>query len=135
MVLLAIASVVFFSGCATKYQPVAYTGGYSETRLSENVFNVTFEGNAYTNREKSTDFTLLRSAELTLQNGYKYFTIINSENHVNLSIVGSGGDIKTSSKPSVNNTIVCFNEQPKINALVYKAEFIVESIKNKYSIE
>jgi len=64
--LIAIVILAFIlQGCATSYQKTSFTGGYSETQLDENVFNVSFKGNGYTSRERVADFTLLRSAELT----------------------------------------------------------------------
>jgi len=40
--------VILISGCATTYQPQSFTGGFSETQLAENIFQVLFNGNAYT---------------------------------------------------------------------------------------
>ncbi len=72
--------MLFIQGCATTYQSTGLTGGYSETQLDENVFKVSFHGNGHTGRERVTDFTILRSAELILEHGYKYFIIIDSNN-------------------------------------------------------
>ena len=66
-------------GCATSYQPMGATGGYEDTQLDENVFEVTFKGNGFASSQRVSDFAMLRSAELTIQNGYKYFIPI-SEN-------------------------------------------------------
>ena len=63
-------------GCATTYQSDGATGGYSETQLDENVFVVHFSGNGFTKKARAADFALLRSSELTLEHGYKYFVII-----------------------------------------------------------
>lgn len=71
--------VVILAGCATPYQPAGLTGGFSETQLARNVFQVRFKGNGFTRMERATDFTLLRSAELTLQHGYEYFTVVDAE--------------------------------------------------------
>ena len=150
---ILVISILIISGCATKYQTVGFTGGYSETRLGNNIFNVSFKGNGYTSREKTADFTLLRSAELCLKNGFKYFIISNSEKHINLYTTpksyDSSGTINGSSfnatttqhggitfrRPSENNTVVCFKEKPKMNTIVYQAEFIIKSIKTKYGIK
>jgi len=79
---LAIAlAVILLAGCATTYQPKSFTGGYSETQLGENVFQVSFRGNGYTSRERASDFNLLRSAELTLERGFRYFVIVDSEKY------------------------------------------------------
>ena len=73
--------LVLLQGCATAYQPQGLTGGFSSTQLDENVFQVTFKGNGYTARDKANDYTLLRSAELTLDNGYKYFVIVDAQQY------------------------------------------------------
>jgi hypothetical protein len=64
------------AGCATNYQSRGWSGGYSETQLDENMFMVSFQGNGYTAMDRAIDFTLLRSAALTLENGYNYFATI-----------------------------------------------------------
>jgi len=61
--------LVLLAGSATSYQPKSFSSGYSETRLREDVFRVSFNGNGYTGRERAADFSLLRSAELALENG------------------------------------------------------------------
>lgn len=151
--------VLFIQGCSTSYQKSGFSGGYSETQLDENVFTVSFRGNGYTGRERVTDFTLLRSAELTLNNGFKYFSIINSNNYTSNSTyvspttsnttgsayssgnyaygsattTTSGGQVYNISKPSSSNTIVCFKEKPN-NMFSYNAKFIYKNIRKKYNI-
>jgi len=151
--MILVSVVVIFSGCATKYKSVGFTGGYSETQLGNNIFNVSFRGNGYSSRQRASDFTLLRSAELTLKNGFKYFIITSSEKHIDLystpksyttngNINGSSFNATTTQtggftfrKPSTNHTIICFKEKPKINTIIYDANFIVKSIKSKYDIK
>ena len=79
--LVVLIVIAVLSGCATPYQRQSAMGGYSETQLSENIFTVTFKGNGYTDRERASDFALLRSAELALEKGYKYFIIIDAQNY------------------------------------------------------
>ena len=47
--------------------------GYSDQRLTDNRFRVTFSGGSGTRRELVEDFLLRRAAEVTLQNGYTHF--------------------------------------------------------------
>jgi hypothetical protein len=54
-------------------------GGYSEVRLAENRFQVTFEGNSLTSRERVESYMLYRAAELTLQQGFDWFVIEDRE--------------------------------------------------------
>lgn len=158
--IMTILSVLFIlTGCATTYQKNSLTGGYSETQLDENLFNVTFKGNGYTSKERANDFTLLRCAELTIENGYKFFTIVTAQDNTQTrtrtspittkteaSVSGSGnsasgtsttrtygGQTYTITKPSTSNTILCYRTKPN-TGFSYNAEFIYRSITNKYGI-
>ncbi|EJG0889455.1 hypothetical protein HJ078_22605 [Vibrio parahaemolyticus] len=79
--IIALAIVVALSGCATAYQPQGLSGGFSSTQLDNNVFAITFKGNAFTSRETANDFALLRSAEISLENGCKYFVILDGQQY------------------------------------------------------
>ncbi|HEX4710911.1 CC0125/CC1285 family lipoprotein [Phenylobacterium sp.] len=65
---------------ATPYQPyvrgVASSGGYFDTRIEPDRWAVTFAGNTVTSRETVESYLLFRAAELTLQNGYDWFGIV-----------------------------------------------------------
>ena len=78
-------SFLLLISCATPYQSKSFQGGYSETQLSEKSFIISFKGNGYTDTERTNDFTLLRSAEVTLEHGYKYFTILDSKDYIESS--------------------------------------------------
>lgn len=158
--LIAIAIIALFVQGCTPYQKTGLTGGYSETQLDENVFKVAFRGNAYTNRERVADFTLLRSAELTLENGFNYFVIIDANSYskhgtvttpsryyttgsahrVGNYVYGSatttqtGGQTFHYTKPSASNTIVCFKKKPD-TTFSYNASFVYKSIREKYEIK
>ena len=70
----AIILLVFFlSGCITPYQKMGLGGGYSDMALSEDTYKVTFRGNSDTSQEYVQNMLLRRCAEITIQNGYKYF--------------------------------------------------------------
>lgn len=148
---------LFFCGCATPYQQSGLIGGFSETQLDDNAWTVTFKGNGYTSRERATDFNLLRCAELCIENGYKYFVIVDGKEYSKQgsyttptssyttgsayaygnNVYGSattqnyGGHTYNISKPTTSNTILCFKDKPAINAMVYNAEFIRKSIREK----
>src|SRR5476651_832409 len=63
----------------TPYQPAVKgglaSGGYSESRIEPNRWRVNFAGNTMTSRETVEGYLLFRAAELTLQNGYDWFSI------------------------------------------------------------
>jgi len=137
------ALVIFLMGCAaTKYQPEGFTGGYSESQLGDNIFQVSFRGNSYTGHEIESDFALLRSAELTLQNGFRYFVIVKSVKDSSVSAYTTpsqitttpGGETYDISMPSASNTILCFKEKPEGDGLIYDATRITQVLKKKYRI-
>jgi hypothetical protein len=81
----ALVLAVGLAACATPtpYQPnirgQATSGGYSEVQIEPDRFRVTFSGNSLTSRETVEGYLLFRAAELTLQKGYDWFTIVDRE--------------------------------------------------------
>jgi TonB family protein len=63
------------AGCATSYQSQSATGGYSESKISDSAYVVTFRGNGYASKDRVYYFWVYRCAELTLQQGYGVYTI------------------------------------------------------------
>lgn len=152
-IILGVSSIFLLSGCSTKYQSSGFTGGYQESQLAPNIFSVSFKGNGYTSKEKVADFAMLRSAELTIQNGFKYFSIISEDSDISTieiapsyettGTVNSFGAVNLRTKEvggmkfrkaSNTNRIICYKEKP-VNQLSYEAEFIINSLKKKYEIE
>jgi hypothetical protein len=159
-----ISSIVFLSallsGCATAYQQQSFSGGYSETQLGENIFQVSFRGNGYTRRERASDFSLLRSAAVALEHGFRYFVIVESEKgsklgtyttpttsyttgsayasgnyaYGNATTTTYGGQTYLISKPRATNTILCFKDKPENGGLVFDAQFVSNSIRQKYQL-
>ena len=128
-------SLFVLSGCATGYQPIGFTGGYSDMQLGENSFKVSFTGNGHTLQQRAMDFTLLRSSDLTLKNGYRYFIVNSSETHNRTSFYVNqygGGSI---SKPRATMIISCFKEKPvETNRMIFDAKFLSASIRKKYGL-
>jgi hypothetical protein len=81
----AVALAVGLVGCqtATPYQPNlgghASSGGYSEIRIEPERWRVTFSGNSLTSRETVEGYLLFRSAELTVQQGFDWFTMVDRQ--------------------------------------------------------
>ena len=73
---LFLAGVLF--ACATDYQKEGATGGYTEHKISDSAYEVSFLGNGFTSEERVYYFWLYRCAELTLQNGFELFTLSSS---------------------------------------------------------
>jgi hypothetical protein len=81
---VALALLSSISACmtATPYQPYrselagGVHGGYSEQRLAPDRFRVRFHGNELTSRDRVEGYLLYRAAELTVQNGFDWFVIV-----------------------------------------------------------
>ena len=81
--LAAIASGAFvLSGCATEtpYRPATgkgfYRTGYTDRQVEANRFLVTFAGNTVTERDTVERYLLYRAAQLTVENGYDFFVMV-----------------------------------------------------------
>jgi hypothetical protein len=159
MKLLKALPLLLLTACATNYQPVSGTGGFSETRLAPNVFRVEFRGNAYTDSGRVEDFAMLRAAEVTLASGFRYFAIAGEQDisshgamvlpgqttaqgsattfgnttYASVTTQRTPDQVVGITKPAVTKTIVCFQEQPQ-GAYAFDAEFLATSIRQKYNI-
>jgi hypothetical protein len=73
-------SAALLTACATQptvYAPqaVANGSGYSEYRLEDGRYRVSFRGNPGATINQVSDYVLLRSAELALRDGYDWFRV------------------------------------------------------------
>jgi hypothetical protein len=82
----------------TPYQPLGapgatVSGGFTDQRLDETHFRVTFRGNSLTSREQVETFMLYRAAELTVSQGFDWFETAHRdiENRGGAYITGWGG--------------------------------------------
>src|SRR5277367_4688256 len=88
--LITLSAACLIAGCATAYQPDGVSGGYSD-KVAGNTAQVTFRGNRLTTPATVDDFLLRRCAEVTLQDGYKYFVVAQKDgpNVANTDAFGS----------------------------------------------
>ncbi|MGH7335664.1 MAG: CC0125/CC1285 family lipoprotein [Candidatus Rokuibacteriota bacterium] len=71
------ALALLVAACApTPYRPQTLEGGYADTRVNADTFNVVFQGNAQTSRQIAETYALYRCAELTVESGFDYFVVI-----------------------------------------------------------
>jgi hypothetical protein len=129
-----VLSALVLGACATTYQPMGFSGGYSETQLSENVFRVAFNANGYSSRERTEDFALLRSADLALEHGFTHFAIVDGRQDTNYGAFTTPTQTYLISKPSATNTVVLLAGNPNGEPFIYDAQFIRDTISSKYGI-
>jgi hypothetical protein len=134
VIVLALIIALLTSACATKYQPMGRTGGFTETRLAENIYRINFSGNGFVGSSTVTDYATLRAAELTLESGYLFFTVPEAEDTVSMDVVGSNDNVSTYHKPRSDLTIVMHKTKPDHDGIVYDAEYVKQSIRTKHGL-
>jgi len=157
---LLVVSAVWLSGCGTPYQREGLTGGFNDYKLQQDVYRITFRGNALIDLETVQDYTLLRAAELTSENGYRYFIVLEGGSRLKHHTVTTpasattygtfspygghyhgytqfhGGQTYHFEKPRVNLVIRCLKEKPKESAqLVYNAAEVAFGVRTRYGIK
>lgn len=161
---LILLAAALSAGCAipTPYQPDGFLGGFTETRLTSNTWRVNFQGNGFTKTEVVQDYALLRSAELTLQQGYRYFALADSrsrmdsaammmpstsQTNINATRYGNnvsgtattqsyGGGMMFVAFPSASNIVVMFPERVRLTngSPLWDAQEICNNLGRSYEI-
>jgi hypothetical protein len=85
---LVLAASLMLAACetVTPYQPLqssnAVYGGFTDQKLDDTHYRVTFQGNSATSREQVESYLLYRAAELTAQQGFDWFEMVDRGTHV-----------------------------------------------------
>jgi hypothetical protein len=141
--LLLLVLCLGIMGCETAYRIQSFKGGYADYQLQDDIYKVEFKANAFTDADKAQDYALLRCSEVTLNNGYRYFIIVDEQSYQKNSSIttpvtsqtygtasaygGSGyaqgtysgttnyygGQTYNLKKPIIINIIRCFKEKPE----------------------
>ena len=149
-------SMLLLSGCVTgNYQSFKSSVGYVDEHEKDNIYVVSYTGTPTTKVEIVNDFVLLRSAEVTLDNGYSYFVIEEASNNKDKVAQLSNGTASISDQFSRNGygsarsrmddavkkvrpksvmKIHCFKEKPE-DTIVYDAVALERALKDEYQIE
>ena len=159
-VLIVAAIAVMASSCATGYYSQRLRGGYQHTQVAEDVFFVSFRGNAFVGSTRAMDYALLRAAELALWSGHTHFAVtesnagvrtgsyttpVKTDTYASANVSGNriygsahstttGGQTYNYTKPYVAMSIACLGGEPETDFPVYDATFLQESVMQKYPI-
>lgn len=90
-----LAGLALLGACATAtpYQAASNSArGYSDQQIEQNRWMVNFNGNSMTDRRTVETYLLYRAAELTTQNGYDHFRMVNRATDTDTSLIPVGGD-------------------------------------------
>lgn len=133
--------ISLLGACAKPLQPDNYETRISSTRLGTDSFIVSYSGQI--TDEQVVDLALLRSAELSLQNGFNYFIIVKTDESAAIyATAESSGATEFTlhnglqlqhSDPGTTNTIVCFKHKPP--GFAYVALLVKASLRAKYGLD
>ena len=138
---LVFLLLVLLSGCAKPLQPDNTVERISSTWLDASRFVVAYPHKS--SDEEIVDLTLLRSAEVALQNGFNYFIVINTDESIAASsddltgvaaeFIEHNGIRYYHTRPASSNTIIGFKRRPQ--GFAYVALFVKASLRAKYSLD
>lgn len=134
---LILLVAIILTSCATPYQKNANRGkgGYQETKLSANRYQVFFFSNGNTYISQTKDFLLLRSSEIALENNYRYFLIDKTTRHIfdPYSVWDEQGTNAKLIPWSFESIIILYKDKPsKSKKIVYDAILVKKGIISKY---
>ncbi len=80
--LFVMCLLFLVSACATRtqYKPHGQSGGYSETKIKDNIYMSRFSGNAYTHADDAKAFAQFRAIEVCRDLDFKVTKILSIDN-------------------------------------------------------
>ena len=119
---------IFLASCSTGYRPLNDSGGYWDEKIesTSNKFKIGYDGNKWhsdpvNRKERVIDLALLRSAEVALENGFKYFIISDSAAYTEKTdlLQGSIPSNTTASRLQRRNTSVTYQVKASFSTVNY----------------
>ena len=126
--IIVICLSIFLFSCSTGYRPLNDSGGYWDERIesTSNKFKIGYDGNKWhsdpvNRKERVIDLALLRSAEVALENGFKYFIISDSTAYTEKTdlLQGSIPSNTTASRLQRRNTSVTYQVKASFSTVNY----------------
>ena len=165
--IIVICISAFLFSCSTGYRPLNDSGGYWDERIdaTSNRFKIGYDGNKWhsdpvNRKERVIDLALLRSAEVALENGFKYFIISDSKAYTEKTdlLQGSIPSNTTASRLQRRNTSVTYQVKASFSTVnyvdidkdsltnnvmqtgeykgyaLYKADLVIYTVHKKYNM-
>ena len=119
---------IFLASCSTGYRPLNDSCGYWDEKIesTSNKFKIGYDGNKWhsdpvNRKERVIDLALLRSAEVALENGFKYFVISDSAAYTEKTdlLQGSIPSNTTASRLQRRNTSVTYQVKASFSTVNY----------------
>ncbi len=130
---LMVSIVMLIAACSTPYQPKGTLGGYSQEKILANMYKVEFVGNQHSKPEVIQNFLMYRCAELTLEQGFEYFSIVSEERHYDKYSVRPEREVSFETRTSASGgtrTIVKPDLQTASSSTKYTGVYFIKFITN-----
>lgn len=137
----AMLMICLSSGCVqTRYAPRSITGGYSEVRVADDMYFLTFSGNAYLDVAKVREYFLYRAAELTVGAGRSFFVVYEDEKQAKpiqvSALLPSDEGFRMMTFKGTKHTnrgyVKMFGSKPDDVVIAYHAPLILSQMRDKY---
>ncbi|WP_020614760.1 CC0125/CC1285 family lipoprotein [Sediminispirochaeta bajacaliforniensis] len=91
------AHLFLLLGCVTIYKSEGFGGGYTDLPLGQNRYRIEVRGNGFTSKQRVQDIAMVRAADLSLQNDFEYFYVLDStsDERIRRANVDSYGNVNT----------------------------------------
>mgnify|MGYP003138148067 CR=1 FL=1 len=93
--LAAIALLLTVQACSTTYGDMSSMGGVSAVPITSDTYRISARGNGFTDATTIQDYSLLKAAETTLDQGHTHFAVLSSANASRTSIGQTAGTMQT----------------------------------------
>ena len=125
LIAFALTGALLVGACATPYRSEKHGAGYSEFRITDDTFSVTFRANSATREETVDKYILRRASELTLEHGFGFFVVFKETGRNRSSSIGYSGLKFPIIIPGETIRIRCFHEEPPdTEGLIDAAKFM-----------
>lgn len=143
-ILILFSLLLFVAGCSNNFQPESFfsASGYRDSQISENVFFVSYVGRSALGPndpeiKKIRDLALLRASDITIENGYSFFSIKPSDltpkelrrdpDQVTTADFDLGIKFRAS-------RVIIASHEPQDEVTIYDAHVTKRSVRERYGL-
>lgn len=118
---------------AVAYQKDNGSGGYTEEKINNDTYIISFDGNEHNKKDRNFDYALLRAAEIGERNNFDYFAVLSTVNDKVLE--------KSNSYTKLDNNDTWLkvqffkNNKPMKYQTVYEPKVVINDLHKKYKIK
>jgi hypothetical protein len=106
-VLLMAVACSLLAACATPYQPAGFRGGFKEEQIRDNLWYLTFGGNAWIDYGTAVKYFHRRAKELCTEQGFRDYTVRESRDGTEHTAVVNPGSAMIMQKPVHSGYVEC----------------------------